>query len=140
MAWLRAWHRSLPEPRLCPPSRTIFILCLLLATCWQCACAALPGCIPVCRAERQNPPPSWKQTQRHIPNAGAWAEKPVPLQGRAHAEQHEVTVSATETRVSDDRSVMIYSENSPIKNTLEDPAYCLVPFKHSTAKAVQFAG
>lgn len=122
-----------PKPHrfhLVPPPGCMLVMCM--------CCPAWVH--PSLQGREAEPPPSWKQTQRHIPNAGAWAEKPVPLQGRAHAEQHEVTVSATETRVSDDRSVMIYSENSPIKNTLEDPAYCLVPFKHSTAKAVQFAG
>lgn len=119
-------HRFHPVP---PPG-------CMLAMCMYCPVWVHPSLW----GRRAEAPLSWEQTQRDIPNAGAWAEKLIPLRGRAHAEQHKVTVSATETRVTDDRRVMIYSENSPIKNTLEDPAYCLVPFKHSTAKAVQFAG
>lgn len=41
-------------------------------------------------------------------------------------------VSVTELNVTSDKRVMIYWENCPIKNTLEDPVYCLIPFKHST--------
>lgn len=45
---------------------------------------------------------------------------------------HQAKVSATEPHVTDDKRVMIYWENCPIKNTLEDPVYCLTPFKYST--------
>lgn len=45
---------------------------------------------------------------------------------------HQAKVSASEPHVTNDKRVMIYWENYPIKNTLEDPVSCVVLFKHFT--------
>lgn len=44
---------------------------------------------------------------------------------------HQAKVSATDPHVTDDKRVMIYWENCPVKSMLVDPIYCLIAFEYS---------
>lgn len=50
---------------------------------------------------------------------------------------HQAKVSATDPHATDDKRVMIYWENCPVKSTLVDLIYCLIPFKYSYKDATQ---
>lgn len=50
---------------------------------------------------------------------------------------HQAKLSATDPHVTDDKRVMIYWENCPVKSMLLGPIYCLIPFKYSYKDTTQ---
>lgn len=60
----------------------------------------LPGCTSAWREKGGN---GRKRAQKDCPNTGTWADKLIPSRKPAHTKWPEVTVSATEPRVTDDR-------------------------------------
>lgn len=134
-------------------SSGVFVLCFLRAADWRCIHTALVGRVSVWRGERwgshcrlllhgMSQGTCWNRTLQGTRNAGACAAPAPKAQGntspykgerrQAVERLHQAKVSATEPRVTDEERARIYWENCPIKNTLEDPVYCLIPFKYST--------
>lgn len=85
--------------------------------------------------------PGWDQTLQGTQKPGTCAasaskaqRNTLPYGGKcvpAVESLNQAKVSATELHVTDDKRVMIYWEKCPVKSTLVDPIYCLIPFKYS---------
>lgn len=156
MAWLEAWHRALSLPRLSSPSWTVAAVLSCASSGLQTRdVAGRPlqgqflfggerggGPAAACSSWARVRVSGWDRSLQGTQNAGACAAPAPKAQGntspyrgehsQAAEHLHQAKVSATEPRVTDDKRVMTYWENRPIKNKLEDPVYRLMPFKYST--------
>lgn len=156
MACLEAWHGALSLPRLSAPSWTVAAVLSCASselqtrdvTTWPLQGKFLfggerdGGPTAACSSWARVGVSGWDRTLQGTQNTGACTAPAPKARGntspyggeRSQAAErlHQAKVSATEPRVTDDKRVMTYWENCPIKNTLEDPVYRLMPFKYST--------